>query len=284
VVDGERVEGRPIAAEAYAAYAKAELHAAQGDRKHALELLAAALDQDPASPELVTRYGELLCDGGAGARALERFERALDLDPEYAPAYLGRARCLERLGRRAEALAAAQHAAYLDPMALATTREVSLMLFSRGRTSEAWRWLEARVLLEPASRAANALLLEAALREKDDARTARARRALALTGSELTADAGAALRALPAEPRQALERAERRLAADPDDTDAWIAGLVAADLLGEEARFGALLASLGESPLSPTPAALSLLTDLLERRCGPDAAAALSLAARPEVR
>lgn len=284
VVDGERFEGRPIAEEAYAAYAKAELYAAQGDRKHALALLATALDEDPASPELVTRYGELLCDGEAGPEALERFQRALDLDPEYAPAFLGRARCLERLGRKAEALAAAEHAAYLDPMGLAATREVSRMLFARGRTEEAWRWLEARVLLDPDSRAAHALLLEAAVREKDGARAERARRALGGNGSELTLDASAPLRALPAEPRRALERAERRLAADPEDTDAWIAGLVAADLLGEEERFRALLGALGERPLPPTPAALSLLTELLARRCGSEAAAALSLAARPEER
>ena len=284
VVDGEEREGRPIAAEAYAAYVKAELYAAQGDRKHALELLATALDQDPVSPELVTRYGELLCEQEAGPKALERFERALELDAAYAPAFLGRARCLCRLERTEEALAAAERAAYLDPMSLETTREVTRLLFARGRATDAWRWLEARLLLEPESRGAQSLLLEAAERQRDPARAERARRSLAVDVPDRAKLRDAALRSPAAQPLQALTQAERRLAADPEDTDAWTAGLVAADLLGDEARFRKLLGVLGESPLPMTPAALARLVELVARRCGPEAAAALSLAARPDLR
>jgi tetratricopeptide (TPR) repeat protein len=285
VVDGEAREGRAVGEGAYAAYAKAELSAAQGDRKQALSLLSAALDQDPDSPEILTRYGEILCADNAGTQALERFEKALEFDPAYAPAFLGRARCLRRLGRANEALVAAERAAYLDPMALDTTREVSELLFARARAPEAWRWLEARILLEPTSRAVHALLLEAALRERDDERAERARRVLAVENerskqnkSEVT------LRSLPAEPRHALSRAERRLAADPDDTDAWVAALVSADLLGESERFEVLLGALSETPLPISAAALELLVELVARRCGPNAAAALSLAARPDLR
>jgi Tfp pilus assembly protein PilF len=283
VVDGRTLEGRPISAKAYAAYAKAELYAAEGDRKHALELYARALDQDPGSPELIARYGEVLCEQTAGTDALDRFDRALELDPEYAPAFLGRARCLSRLGRAAEALAAARRAAALDPMAFETTREVARLLFVLRRPEEAWRWLEARLALEPASRGALSLLLEAAERERDAVRVERARRALAVAPRGPLANERP-LASASAAPLRALELSERRLAADPEDTDAWTAGLVAADLVGDEERFRKILGELGEAPLPITPAALELLAELVARRCGPQAASALVLAARPNLR
>jgi hypothetical protein len=103
-------------------------------------------------------------------------------------------------------------------------------------------------------------------------------------GQEGAGPPGATLRSPSAEPLQALARAERRLAADPEDTDAWTAGLVAADLLGDEDRFGKLLRVLGEAPLPMTKAALARLVELVGRRCGPEAAAALALAARSDLR
>jgi tetratricopeptide (TPR) repeat protein len=283
VVDGQTLEGRSIPAEAYAAYAKAELLAARGDRKHALEHYAYAIDRDPRSPELIARYGEVSCEEAPGEGALARFERALALDPEYAPAFLGRARCLSRLGRTAEALAAAERAAALDPMSFATTREVARLLFVLGRPDDAWVWLEARLLLEPDSRAAHALVLEAAERERDPARAERARRALRVVTDSPRANERPLALAF-ASPHRALELAERRLAADPEDTDAWIAGLVAADLVGDEARFRKILGELGETPLPVTPVVLELLAELVARRCGPEAGTALVLAARPNLR
>jgi hypothetical protein len=89
---------------------------------------------------------------------------------------------------------------------------------------------------------------------------------------------------LLADPLRALEQAERRLAADPEDTGAWTTALAAADLLGDDARFRKILALLGEHPLPLTEASLTLLTELVVRRCGSDAAAALSLAARADLR
>jgi Tfp pilus assembly protein PilF len=283
VVDGETIEGRSIPERAYAEYVKAELFAAQGDRKRALEHYAHAIDEDPGSPEIVARYGEILCEQAPGAGALARFERALELDPEYAPAFLGRARCLARLGRMVEALAAAERAASLDPMSFDTTREVARLLFLVRRSDDAWRWLEARLVLEPGSRGAQALLLEAALREKDVTRAERARRALAALPAS-PPPKPSPLASASDLPERALELSERRLAADPEDTDAWTAGLVAADLAGDEARFRKILGALGETPLPVTPAALDLLTELVARRCGQEAAAALVLAARPNLR
>jgi tetratricopeptide (TPR) repeat protein len=283
VVDGQTLEGRSITAKAYAAYAKAELHALRGERRRALELYAQAIDQDPSSPELIARYGEVLCEEVAGPEALGRFERALELDPEYAPAFLGRARCLSRLGRTAEALPAAERAAALDPMSIDTTREVARVLFALRRREEAFRWLEARLLLDPGSRAAHALLLEAAEREHDPARAERSRRALA-PAPQVRPPTERPLALASIAPTRALVLSERRLAADPDDTDAWTAGLVAADLVGDEERFRKILAELGEMPLPITTRALELLTELVARRCGREAADALVLAARPDLR
>jgi Tfp pilus assembly protein PilF len=277
VVDGETIEGRPISPEAYAAYAKAELFAAQGDRKQALKLLETALDADPGSPEVTARYGEVLCEERQMPEALERFERALELDPEFAPAFLARARCRSRAGNQEQALVDATTAATLDPMSLETTGEVARLLFALHRPREAWLWLEARILLEPSSRGPHALLLEAAEREHDAERAARARRSLAATSvpRETTP-----LDAVAAAPLRALERAERRLAADPEDTEAWTAGLVAADLLGDDERFRKVLTALGDDPLPATPAALALLAELVARRCGTEAAAALMSATK----
>lgn len=277
VVDGVELEGRPIAAEAYAAYVKAELFAAQGDRKQALRHLEQALDVDPGSPELLTRYGDLLCEERQVPAARETLERALERDPTYAPAFLARARCEGRLGDHQLALVAARTAADLDPMSLETTREVARLLFVLRRPKQAWLWLEARALLEPRSRAPQGLLLEAAEREHDRARAARARAFLASTAApdgpkSNPWSTGAA--AIP--PLQALERAERRLAADPEDTEAWSFALAAADLLNDEPRFEKILLELGENPLPPSPAALARLAEVIGRRCGAEAAAALT--------
>jgi hypothetical protein len=74
--------------------------------------------------------------------------------------------------------------------------------------------------------------------------------------------------------------ARRVLAADPDDTDAWIAALVAADLSGDEARFLSMSALLGTEPLAPGPLGRRLFAELLARRVSTDAARSF-LASQP---
>jgi hypothetical protein len=58
------------------------------------------------------------------------------------------------------------------------------------------------------------------------------------------------------------------LAADPSVSDAWIAALAAADLLGRPDRFAAVLPELAQEPLAPSNAALKLLAELLGRHAG----------------
>lgn len=303
VVDGETLEGRPIAPEAYAAYTKAELWAAAGNRQAALAEFDRALDADPRSPTILCRIGELTCverTRESGRRALKSFARALDRDPHHAPAFLGRAECLERLGRTKEALVDAERGAHLDPLSLESTRTVARLLFAVGRRSEAWTWLEARAAFEPSSSEAATLVLEAAIREKDPVRVARARRALGTLGggtapsldealarrdlasarraglSERLSGAKLALYSLDRAPELALEQALATLRADSQDTDAWTAALVAADRVGDERQFAEILPLLDAEPLAPSPRALALLSELIARRAGPDAAKALA--------
>jgi tetratricopeptide (TPR) repeat protein len=259
------------------------------------------IDADPASPQILTRIGELRCEPGstdAATSALDAFDRALARDPEYGPAFLARARCLEALGRREEALAQARRGAYLDPLRLESTRIVARLLFSLGRRQEAWTWLEARVALEPSSVAALKLLIEAAAREKDPARRASARHDLealvrrdpltldeAIARRDLSAMRRAALArrlsgamlahyCLERAPDLALEQALATLRADGQDSDAWTVALVAADRLGDERHFGEALDLLDAEPSRPSPRSLALLSELIERRAGEDAAKA----------
>jgi Tfp pilus assembly protein PilF len=311
VVDGRAEHGRPVDEEAYAATLRAGIFDATGDRDRAVDELEHALATDPDSPELLTRYGEVLCRSGREspprpASALSAFSRALNLDQTYAPAWLGRARCLSLLGRLNDALAAAELAAAADPLDLRATELIARLLFDSGQKLEAWAWLDGMATLAPESVAAQRALLAAALREKDEVRIHRARRALEalgqrlpgapaehLTDAMLRGDLAAARRAalelrlsssalalelVPVAPELALTQAEAVLAADPTTSDAWIAGLAAADALGDAARFARVAPLLDREPQPASAEALLLLAEVVRRHTGPDGSAALSRA------
>jgi Tfp pilus assembly protein PilF len=314
VADGETLEGRSIAPEAYAAYLRAIVLEERGDARGAIAELERALDEDPNSPEIVTRIARLLCIHGASADASEEalgsFEDALALDPTYAPAWLGLAECRERRRELPGALDAARQAAEYDPSNSRATRAVARLLFALGRPAEAWTWLEALATLYPESREVELALLDEATRRHDGPRELRARRALAKLGEldERTREhvldeaigaedlerarslavtlsigpSALALRALDASaPKLALAQAELVLAADPSDSDAWIAALAAADELGDEIRFSETVRLLDPEPLAPSPKALAVLEKLVERRLGREAASALAEIRRP---
>jgi hypothetical protein len=74
-------------------------------------------------------------------------------------------------------------------------------------------------------------------------------------------------------PELASEQARLVLAADPRDADAWIALLTATDLLGNTAAFQRTLSMpFGYARLDPL--SVRLMTEVLARRVGPEAAAA----------
>ena len=317
VVDGNVREGRAIDETAYAAYLRAAFLESNGDTARALEELERALDWDPGSPEILTRIGELRCGTALAPNApkpaegeahagLVAFSRALGLDDAYAPAWLGRALCLERLGRRAEALTAAQNAAYYDPLRIESTTVVARLLFALGRPREAWAWLDARVLMEPESVDAERARLAAAVAEHAGERAARSQRVLATLGHPVPGNARAELEqalaagdlatararaldlrltsaelaifAVKRAPALAFDQALSVLRADPSDTSAWAAALAAADRLGDEQRFADALDELDPDPLPPSPEALELLGEIVARRGGPEAKAALERA------
>jgi tetratricopeptide (TPR) repeat protein len=291
VADGEVQQGREIQAEAYASYLRAATFEATGDRKQALDEFERALDADPGSPEILTRVAELECGASprlppisaavpaaAAERALLHFSRALDEAPRYAPAWLGRAVCLESQGRRREALAMATRAAALDPLRPESTRVMVRLLIALERREEAARWLSAYRVLVPApldpepptgdtgvgtERASTSRSLERAFSDRDLAAARAAALELGMSRSAL------ALAAATAAPELAIEQALAILAADPTDTDALIAALTAADLLGDTAHFDQALKLFGGEPLPPSPRAKELFAEVLARHTGP---------------
>jgi hypothetical protein len=69
-------------------------------------------------------------------------------------------------------------------------------------------------------------------------------------------------------------QAELVASADPTNADAWIAGLVAADMARDETAFAKWLTRLDPAPTKPHPVAARLLADLLQRRASMEAASA----------
>lgn len=311
VIDGRVEEGRAVDEEAYAASLRAGVFDATGDREHALDELERALTADPDSPELLARYGEVACRAGRDGAprpgpALTAFSRAISLDPTYAPAWLGRGRCLELLGRSREALVAAKRAAEYDPLDPRATVLVARLLFAAGERAEGFAWLDGLAALLPASPEAQRALLTAAEGEHDAVRKHLALTALAALGEHVpgaeasdfesavgrgdlaavrraalelrVSGAALALALAKTAPLLGLEQASAVLAADPTESDAWIAGLAAADELGDSARFSALLGELATNPLPPSPRGLALFTEVLARHAGEDGRAAFARA------
>ena len=314
VADGESFESRAIAPEAYAAYLRASVLEARGDARGAVTELERALDEDPDSPEIVTRIACILCANSGDSKeasneALGSFDDALALDPSYAPAWLGLAECRERRADLEGALDAAERAVYFDASSPAATRTAARLAFALKRPLEAWTFLEALVALFPESREALDAYFDAAITHSDAPREARARRALSKRGvtSERSqtqalddalrahdlpearalavrlslAPSTLAWRALELSERGlALEQATLVLAADPSNSEAWLAALAAADELGDNGRFAETLSALDSEPLPASPQALEVLEKLVGRHAGPEAAAAFRAAQR----
>jgi tetratricopeptide (TPR) repeat protein len=303
-VDGREVEGRFVSNQSYALYARGALFEAEGRLEAAAEHYALALESDPESPELHTRIGSLRCRMQKGD-AEQAFARAERLDDGYEPLWHERALCARSRGLVRDALSHALVAAELDPDRVATTLLVAKLYAELNHEEEAFRWLDALAVRSPRSVAAHRAMLNLAVRHDDRARALSASLALqALAGDALALDgagkpptAGAAidaallrddaeraaalslalglppthvpLRALAlGRPLLSLREARRLLDADPGNADAWVAALVALDLLRDEATFAALLAELPVEPGKLGAEAAAELEALLARRIG----------------
>lgn len=310
IADGTREDGRFIDAVAYSAYARAALLEAAGDTRGALAAYQAALDADPESADIQTRIAALLCRMGSG-RAVAAFEHALELDRTYSVAYAERARCLERQGKLGPALAQARLAVQYDADRIDFSELVARLLFSLGRKEEAWIWLDALVAQKPSSPQAWRVFRTLAELDGDPARLRRARaaeRGLGVSPGESPAQGGSdpidalllardlegarraaisrrwkaselALRALELGAHEvAREQGRFVLLADPADADAWIAVLVAAEQLHDEASYAEALHALDPDVVMPSPRGAEQLAALLARQVSESAGQAFRAA------
>jgi tetratricopeptide (TPR) repeat protein len=311
IVDGRPEAGRFISGAAYALFARGAAAEAAGNLGAAVRAFEMAASEDPQSPEIWTRLGDLHCrtanGGGLPPPAAEAFSRAYAADPTYGPLYRERARCLIRSGDLPAALADAERALALDPDDVDTALVRGTVLDRLGRTDDARRALRAVTARRPAASEAWRLLQALAQRTGDAALA----RECAEHVDGLTREAGApfpepslaaidralvagdladarrralkqrlpsaevALRAV-ALGRSALgrEQAELVLGADPADTSARIALVAAADLRGDTTTVDALMRSMPRHTTTPSPLARCLFAEVLRRRVGAEAALA----------
>jgi len=264
---GVRYEGRFISPEAYAAYLLGVQREARGQFSPALAAYLEAQAEDPDSPEIWARIGAVRCfsskpaDGPAAARTA--FERGLKIDPAYYGTYFERGRCAERAGAFTKALPDATAAIARSPEDEPANLLVARVLQALGRHAEARGWLEAYRSYHSATIATDRAL--------DSARAPAPNTVTAAANSSAAAAAArsgafAALRSGRTE--RAREQAEIELEADPTNSDAWIATLVACDALHDDPCFEATISRLRTPSLSPSGTALGYLRELLARRTG----------------
>ena len=307
VADGLQYDGRAVSGDAYAAYARASVLEAAGDDQRALVAYDRAEREDPRSPEIAARVGAVACrlarapDDEHGRRADSSFSRALELDPHSASAWIELAKCASRRGDTARALEAALRGVDADAGSVRAALIVAELVERAGDRARARAWLDALVVREPNSRDAWLALAGFAERTGDLGRRIRAKQGL----TELGLKAGArrslahvlshgrledarsvalelrvgpgelAVRAVQAGRLDAAHvQAELVLGANPDDADAWVAAVAAANLERKLDGFQKMLGAAPEQPSAPSPAALEVLAEVLNRVVGPEAKAA----------
>ncbi|HEY3253611.1 MAG TPA: hypothetical protein VGJ91_06670, partial [Polyangiaceae bacterium] len=262
-----RYEGRFVNPEAYAAYLLGVQREARSELSEALSAYLEAHAEDPDSPEIWARIGAIRCsasepkDGPAAARA--SFERGLKTDPTYYGNYFERARCAERAHDFTSALRDARLAVARHPDDEASNLLVARSLQALGQSAEARTWLEAYRSYHAATLATERALDSA---RNQPAGTAAATPDSDAGGSSVRSGAFAELRSGRTE--RARQRAQSELDADPSNSDAWIATLVACDALHDDQCFEATISRLQTPSLSPSSTALGYLRELLARRAG----------------
>ncbi|MEY4549652.1 MAG: hypothetical protein RL685_5847 [Pseudomonadota bacterium] len=308
VFDGQTIEGHYIASDAYAAYVEGAYREARGEWAQAEVAYRRALRSDGQSPQIWTRLGALACRDSL-PRALEHFERALALE-QFAPAWSEQARCLAARQRPKDALEAALQAVPLDPRGASSNLLVVRLYREASRLDVARAWLFSWLLLEPELETyGDELRRESGLladRELTALTSAALDRHAARGHAPLPALPGAAsatpvellsvlragdldrARELASSARisplklatlaiesgradLALAQAELLVQANPHDSAALVAGLLAAALQQDERRFRELLRQTKADALPPRELAL-LLAKLLQGRIGNEAA------------
>jgi tetratricopeptide (TPR) repeat protein len=316
VIDGREIAGRFLSERAYALYAEAADAEARGELGAALSGFSAALGEDPDSVEILSRIGALRCRLGGDAEAA--FERALSVNADYEPALRERAVCALRKGRVDEAIVSARLAVASDPTQDAAVLVLANALERRARVSEAKALLAELVVRRPTSIDAARAQHELALHMHDAPMVLASAGHLRSLGRHLVAetegdaspslslaeiDAALASGDLPRARRLALhakvegadlavravalgnalaakQQAELIVGADPDNTTAVLALVVALDLLHDAAGMERALARPQRG--RTTPLVRVLFAEMLARRLGDEVARAWLAAATPE--
>lgn len=287
---GKTKEERFIAPEAYAHYTEAQLLETAGDDAAAEQEYLQAVDIDPDSADIWTRIGAVRCRLKTDPESA--FDNAESLDHEYAPLWRERSVCALSRNDATHAVEWGKRAIALDPDDARSTLAVTRALEKSGQRAEAERWKLAQNLRDPGGKvfedAVSKLAHEGKTPPKSRAsvstrptrkdldhallhETPGAVRELALKSGVPISELATRAAALGLTDVASTE-ARRVLDADPDDSDAWIAALVAADLAHDEERFLVTTGLLGDDPLAPRPLGRRLLVELLARRVGLDAA------------
>jgi tetratricopeptide (TPR) repeat protein len=236
-----------------------------------------------------------------GGDPWEAFARAAELDAAYEETWTERARCHLQRGELLAAVADAEKAVSLDPDRIESVLVLVMALERQGRIDDAKRWVAGLVAREPESRDAHEAALAFAARTGNEMLREASRRALIelrpekpvasradVDAAVLRGDFDRARRLAVASrvPSGALAlravalgsvsfaRAESDLvlAADPSDTDARIAAIVAADLARDDAALGRALSNMPGSFTPISPLGALLLGEVLRRRVGEEAA------------
>lgn len=287
---GKTKEERFIAPEAYAHYTEAQLLETAGDDAAAEQEYLQAVDIDPDSVDIWTRIGAVRCRRNTDPESA--FDNAESLDREYAPLWRERSICALSRNDAAHALEWGKRAIAFDPDDARSTLAVVRALEKSGQRTEAERWKVAQNLRDPGGSAFEDAVAKLAhqgktlpkskasvstrptRKELDHALlhdTPKVVRELALKSGVPISELATRAAALGLTDIAATE-ARRVLDADPDDSDAWIAALVAADLAHDEDRFLVVTGLLGNDPLAPRPLGRRLFVELLARRVSLDAA------------
>jgi tetratricopeptide (TPR) repeat protein len=264
LVDGERIDSRPIASAAYADYLRGAYLEAQGRHREALLAYRDALRRDHGSAEIQTRIAKLSCLLGS-KEANTEFSDAISKDGNYEPAWREWSHCAMNAGQSRQALHFARRAQAVAPDAFSATSILVDALEARGSQRAARAQLLAFVTRNPQSVDAWRRLLEFARENHDAAWEWEARQQLAFRMPQSEVAILAAERAYFVEAR---EQAMWLLRADETATDARIAGLFACFMLADQACFTELLKVNANVPWVASDRAVALYDKLLEHRVG----------------
>jgi tetratricopeptide (TPR) repeat protein len=264
MANGVRYEGRFIDPEAYAAYALGIEHETRGEYAKAVTWYLEARAEDPESPEIWARIGAAQCFGVAAesgsAASAKAFANGIRLDPSYYGNYFERARCAERAKLFESGLTDATAAVARRPGDEPANLLVARLMQALGRTADARLWLEAFQSFRDTSPAMSRAL--------DAARDPASVTVLKKDVGSATARSVAFAELRTGQLEVARQHAQIELGADPTNSDAWIATLVACDALRDNVCFDAALESLKSPSIAPSETGLAFLTELLNRRVG----------------